>query len=39
MKKDANEHKLKIIFNITLQGVRLVNEKTQVMIRLDLFIL
>ena len=30
MKKDSNEHKLKITFNITLQGVRLFNEKTQV---------
>lgn len=30
LKKGANEHKLKITFNITLQGVRLLNEKTQV---------
>lgn len=30
LKKGANEHKLKIIFNITLQGVRVINEKTQV---------
>lgn len=30
LKKGANEHKLKITFNITLQGVRLYNEKTQV---------
>ncbi|XP_028403662.1 uncharacterized protein LOC114526298 [Dendronephthya gigantea] len=29
LKKGANEHKLKITFNITLQGVRLYNEKTQ----------